>query len=206
MGLFNIFGRKNEDGNYPFTIKKSAKNEAEKELKKIHEKLDDWYNEAKRKEINTMMANNPDFIIRKLIDYVVNLTRTTNQYTTFHLLQDIRENTSCDAVDLIISLQMIYEKDDIVNNIIEISQKKNILNKEDKDKIVDLIIKLIALNEGIKKASRITRGRYYGWIDYFDRENNIRLSDLKSIIDTNNQSIQSIRIGSPIMDDNKLIN
>ena len=206
MGLFNIFGRKNEDGNYPFTIKKSAKNEAEKELKKIHEKLDDWYNEAKRKEINTMMANNPDFIIRKLIDYVVNLTRTTNQYTTFHLLQDIRENTSCDAVDLIISLQMIYEKDDIINNIIEISQKKNILNKEDKDKIVDLIIKLIALNEGIKKASRITRGRYYGWIDYFDRENNIRLSDLKSIIDTNNQSIQSIRIGSPIMDDNKLIN
>lgn len=206
MGLFNIFKRNNEDGNFPFTIKKEAKKEAEKELKKIHAKLDNWYNEAKKKEINTMLSNNPDFIIRKLIDYVVNLTRTTNQYTIFHLLQDIREDTSCDAVDLIISLQMIDEKDDIVNNILEISQKKNILNKEDKDKIVNLIIKLIALNEGIKKASRISRGRYYGWIDYFDRENNIRLSDLKSIIDTNNQSIQSIRIGTPMQSDNKLIN
>lgn len=194
MSWFKGFFSDSETKDFPLKIKDGAINEAKKELKIIHKRLDEWAFKANEKDIDIMLSNNPDFVIDKMINHVINISNQSNQYTISHLISDIRENSSLDAVDLIVALQMIDEKNDIVDELLDI-EKTSILSQDDKKKISKLIIKLIALNEGIKKTAKISRHYYYGWSDYFDRENNIRLNDLKNMIDQNNQSISRIRIG-----------
>lgn len=185
MNFANLFNRRNSPNKeYPLKIKTDANKESNESMKKINDYIKKYTDKAKDDGVIAQISKNPDLVIKDIIAYVIRLTQRSNAFTSQKIVDDITENQSIDSADMMVALMIINERNKIIEQLHSF-EGLSLISKEKKQMISTIISRSIGICEAIKHVSKITRTLYYGWSNYFDSDNDIKLEKINSIIYNN---------------------